>query len=130
MGKTAQMADKKKVLLIGLDPAVIDFSRWPGLTAEMVDGALRAGEKELVESGYDPNLCYLDDRETADTTLGRLLDETPFDCILIGSGIRNDPEEFPLFEIMVNTVLRHAPNARICFNTGPTDLADAVRRWV
>ena len=120
----------KKVLLIGLDPVVIDFSRWPGLTAEMIDGALRAGEKELVEAGYDTNLCFLDDRESADATLGRLLDETPFDCILIGFGIRNDPEEFPLFEKMVNTVHQHAPNAKICFNTGPTDLAGAIRRWL
>jgi len=31
----------KKVLMIGLDPAVVDYSRWPGLTAEKLRSSLR-----------------------------------------------------------------------------------------
>jgi hypothetical protein len=35
-----------------------------------------------------------------------------------------------LFEKIVNLVLVHAPQARICFNTNPADTAEAVRRWI
>jgi hypothetical protein len=28
------MSGKKHVLFVGLDPAVVDYGRWPGLTAE------------------------------------------------------------------------------------------------
>jgi hypothetical protein len=58
------------------------------------------------------------------------LANTDFACILIGAGVRMDTEEFLLFEKLLNTVHEHAPGARICFNTGPTDSVDAVKRWV
>jgi hypothetical protein len=32
--------DAKKVLLIGLHPDVVDYSRWPGLTAEKLEAGL------------------------------------------------------------------------------------------
>jgi hypothetical protein len=53
-----------------------------------------------------------------------------YDCVMIGAGVRTDPEQFFLFEKLINVVHRAAPGARICFNTGPADSADAVRRWV
>ena len=34
-----------------------------------------------------------------------------------------------VFERLVNAVHRAAPQARICFNTKPTDTAQAVQRW-
>jgi len=35
-----------------------------------------------------------------------------------------------LFERVLNAVHEFAPQARICFNTGPYDTAEAVQRWV
>jgi hypothetical protein len=35
-----------------------------------------------------------------------------------------------LFEKLVNIVHDHAPHARLCFNTKPTDTAEAVQRWL
>jgi hypothetical protein len=49
---------------------------------------------------------------------------------MIGAGVRKDEEHFLLFEKAINVIHWHAPDARICFNTGPTDSAAAVRRWV
>jgi hypothetical protein len=49
------MADKKSVLLIGLDPALIDFSRpgyAPGMDATKVLAGLRSSEDELIALGY------------------------------------------------------------------------------
>lgn len=53
-----------------------------------------------------------------------------FDAVLIGAGVRTSQEHFMLFEKLLNTVHQHAPGARLCFNTGPTDSVAAVQRWV
>jgi hypothetical protein len=124
------LSDKKKILLMGLSPAAVDFSRWPGMTAEKLEAGLQAGEKQLIGAGYDATMCYLDDRETVATIVEQKLAGSSFDCVLIGAGVRIDPEELLLFEKLINVVHQHAPNAKICFNTGPTDLAEAVQRWV
>jgi hypothetical protein len=58
------------------------------------------------------------------------LSRKTFDCVLIGAGVRLDPEHFLLFEKLINVVHEHAPTARICFNTNPGDTAAAVMRWV
>lgn len=58
------------------------------------------------------------------------LEKTPFDCVLIGAGVRTLTVHFLLFEKLINVVHAHAPQARLCFNTRPDDTAQAVRRWV
>ena len=58
------MTEHKKVLLIGLDPAVVDYKRWPGLTPEKLEAGLRADEKKLNELGYEASICYVDHGET------------------------------------------------------------------
>ena len=124
------MAEAKRVLLIGLDPAVVDYGRWPGLTAEMLEGALGADVARLGELGYDASLCFVDRGETAVARVEEVLRAGRFDAILIGAGVRTDAEHFLLFEALVNAVHAAAPAAKLCFNTGPTDSVEAVRRWV
>lgn len=121
---------EKKVLLIGLDPGVVNYERWPGLTAEKLEAGLRRDEATLNDSGYSAEICFVDHGETAEQVVTAKLAETDFACILIGAGVRTDDEEFLLFEELINVVHLNAPTASICFNTGPTDSVDAVRRWV
>ena len=118
------------VLLIGLDPAVVDYDRWPELTAEKLEAGLRRDAATLNDRGYDAQLCFIDHGATAEDTVKAKLAETGFACILIGAGVRTDNEEFLLFEKLVNVVHEHAPAAKICFNTGPADSVDAVERWL
>ncbi len=124
------MKESPKVLLIGLDPAVVNYEKWPGLTPERLAGVLRKDEGALNEMGYDTSICFIDHGETAEATIRSQLADTNFSCILIGAGVRTDPDEFLLFEKAINLVHELAPQARICFNTGPTDSVDAVQRWV
>lgn len=119
----------KKVLLIGLDPAVVDYERWKNLSPEKLEAVLRKDEASLKELGYDAEICFIDHGETAETTVRGYLDGDGFDCVLIGAGVRMDTEEFLLFEKLINVVHQLAPSARICFNTGPADSVDAVQRW-
>jgi len=45
--------------------------------------------------------------------------------------LRLIPRYFLLFEKLLNVVHQHAPaSVKICFNTGPSDSAEAVQRWV
>lgn len=119
-----------KVLLIGLDPTVVDYDRWPGLTAEKLEAGLRRDAAALSTSGYETEICFVDHGQTAERVVKAMLSETDYRCVLIGAGVRTDAEEFILFEKLINVVHRHAPEARICFNTGPADSVDAVKRWV
>ena len=123
------MTDRKTVLLIGLDPAVVDYAKWPGLTPERLQAALEGDVGRMKEAGFAAEICFIDHGETAAATVEAALAKTAFDIILIGAGVRTDPAEFHLFEQLLNVVHEKAPAARICFNTGPTDSLDAVKRW-
>ena len=127
------MTEKKNVLVIGLDPALIDFSQPgypPGMDATKVLAGLKSSEDELTRLGYSVQLCMTDFGETAETVVRSQLKQKQFDCILIGAGVRTVPNNFLLFEKLINVVHEHAPRSKLCFNTLPSDTAAAVRRWV
>lgn len=124
------MAERKSVLFIGLDPDVVDYGRWPGLTEEKLRSVVRADCEELARGGYDASVCFIDRGETAQRVIGDALAGKRYDALMIGAGVRKDDEQFLLFEKAINAVHRGAPDARICFNTGPFDSAAAVRRWI
>jgi hypothetical protein len=129
----ASMNDGKTVLAIGLDPALIDFSQpgyAPGMNAEKVFTGLKASEQEIAALGYSMEMCLTDFGETAETVVKKRLDEKQYDCIMIGAGVRANPNNLLLFEKLINVVHSHAPQARLCFNTMPGDTAAAIQRWV
>lgn len=117
------------VLMVGWHPSVVDYSKYPGLTAERLEGALRADQTSLNEQGYDVSIGFIYTGDDATDQLARTLQEKSFDVVLIGAGVRRDDDHFLVFEKLVNVVHEHAPAARIAFNTGPTDSEAAVRRW-
>jgi hypothetical protein len=53
-----------------------------------------------------------------------------YDCVVIGGGLRLPPKSLLLFETVINTVHKAAPNAAIAFNTRPEDTAEAAARWL
>ena len=124
------MAERKRVVLIGLDPSVVDYGRWPGLTRDKLEAAIRADMAKLRDAGYDIEACLVDRGETAEKVVAAMLNAQPWDCVVVGAGVRKDDEQFLLFEKLTNIIHRHAPDAAICFNTGPSDTAAAVQRWV
>ena len=120
----ATMTHDKSVLLIGLDPTLIDFSQpgYPaGMDATKVLAGLKSSEDELTGLGYSVQMCLTDFGETAEAVVQSLLKQKRFDCILIGAGVRTNPSNLMLFEKLINVVHEHATQARICFNTLPTD---------
>jgi hypothetical protein len=128
------MTDKKSVMVIGLEPTLIDFSgpdfADTGMDAEKVLAGLRSSEDELTRLGYSVQMCLTDFGETAEAVVQRQLNQKQFECILIGAGIRAIRSNLLLFEKLINVVHEHAPQARLCFNTNPNDTAEAVQRWL
>jgi hypothetical protein len=124
---------KARVLLVGLDPNIVDYSKSPvpGLTAAKVRSAVEADTAKLGTLGYSVKSLYVDGGKTAEAVLADALTTGEYDCIMIGAGLRIVPPYFLLFEKLMNVIHRYAPAAtKLCFNTNPADTAEAVQRWV
>jgi len=127
------MAANVRVLLVGLDPDIVDYSKspMPGITAAKVRAAVESDKAKLETIGYSVTSLHVDDGKTAEAALTAELSSGGYDCIMVGGGLRIVPPYFLLFEKLINVIHRHAPaSTKICFNTNPSDTADAVRRWV
>lgn len=121
--------------MIGIEPTLIDFkdpdyAAFPNMDAEKVLAGLNAAKDSLTNNGYDVQLCLTDLGETAESVVQNTLKDKQFDCIVIGAGIRTIAGNFLLFEKLINAVHVHAPQAKLCFNTKPTDTVEAVQRWI
>jgi hypothetical protein len=127
------MTDEKSVLVVGLDPTLIDFSQPgypPGMNATKVFAGIESCENELTRLGYSVQTCLTDFGDTAEAVVQTQLKHKRFNCVLIGAGVRTIPSNFMLFEKLVNVVHEHAPQAKLCFNQLPSDITEAVKRWM
>ena len=123
---------KKKVLLLGIDPKFIDvnLATSTGWDANRVKAVAQAENNKLTDLGYEPQICFIDLGETAESVISDRLSRENFDCIMIGAGVRLVPQHTVLFEKIINSVHQKAPpSSKICFNTNPGDSAEAVLRW-
>jgi hypothetical protein len=124
---------KKKVLLLGIEPKFIDvnLATSTGWDANRVKAVAQEENNKLTDLGYEPQICFIDLGETAESVVSDRLSRENFDCIMIGAGVRLVPQHTVLFEKIINAVHQKAPtSSKICFNTNPGDSAEAVLRWV
>jgi len=121
---------KMSVIAIGIDPAFSDFSAFPDLTPELVRTYIDAQIEQLRTSGLDAVSCLTDLGDTAESIVENALKSRSFDCVVIGAGLREPKPRLLLFEKIINLVHDLAPDAKICFNTNPSDTLEAVHRWV
>ena len=68
------MIEKKSVLVIGLQPTLIDFSSpeyaaYPDMDAAKVSAGLEAANVSLTQLGYDVQMCLTDFGDTAEAVL-------------------------------------------------------------
>ena len=123
----------KRVVLIGLDPATVDFSDPalpPGMTAEKIHAGVKLALADFAARGWLAQNCLINPDETAVPTVERCLADHVYDCVVIGAGLRLPASRLVLFEEVVNAVHRSAPQAAIAFNTGPGDSGAAAARWI
>jgi len=120
-----------RVLQIGIDPAVVDFSPFPGQTAEKLQARIEAAEEALRTAGFDVVTCTVpDDPDVAEKQIRTCLTRSTFDVVEIGSGLRNSHGYTEIFERAVNAVAELQPGSRFCFNDSPESTLQAVRRVI
>jgi len=123
----------KRVLLIGFDPATVDFSDPalpPGMTAEKIHAGVKIALVDMCGRGWVAENCYVNPDETAVPTIERRLAAARYDCVVVGAGVRLPPNRLALFEAVVNAIHRAAPQAAIAFNSRPEDTGTAAARWI
>lgn len=122
-----------RVLFVGQQPETVDFSDPslpPGFDAEKINEGIRIAEATMTARGWQGDVCMIAPDDTGIATLAAQLAKVPYDCIVIGGGVRIPPRSLLFFERIVNAVHQGAPNAAIAFNTRPQDTAEAAARWV
>lgn len=125
------MSDRNmRVLVIGIVPELVDLSSFPELTPDRIRDGIEGQVEELTRNGYPAVACWIDLGETAEAVVAEHLAHDVYACVVIGAGIRVMPAYFLLFEKLVNLVHARAPQAKLCFNTNPTDTTAAVQRWL
>ena len=123
----------KRVLLVGLEPATVDFSDPalpPGMTAEMIHAGIKVAVADMAARGWQAESCFINPDATAVPAVERRLAQGRYDCVVIGAGVRLPPSRLVLFETLVNAIHRAAPDAAIAFNTRPEDTGAAAARWI
>ena len=123
----------KKVLFVGQQPETVDFSDPalpPGFDAARIHAGIAVGMRQMADRGWQADLCLVRPDESATQVLEAQLSRTPYDCVVIGGGIRLPPASLLLFERLINTVHKAAPQASMAFNTSPPDTGDAAARWL
>jgi hypothetical protein len=123
----------KRVMLIGLDPATVDFSDPalpPGMNAEKIHAGVKVALADMAARAWQAENCFINPDETAVPAVERRLAEGRYDCVVIGAGVRLPPSRLVLFEALVNAIHRAAPGVAIAFNTRPEDTGAAAARWI
>ena len=121
-----------RVLLIGIAPDAVDTSDPdlpPGITRDKIADGIEAGLADMRGRGWQAEFCSILPDESADATIAASLSAS-WDCVVIGGGIRVPASGLHLFERVINTVHRHAPETPVAFNTSPEDTGDAAARWL
>jgi len=117
------------VLQVGIDPAVVDFSAWPGQSADALRARIDVAHGQLRDAGFVVSVCLLpDDADSAETVLRSAMADRRFDTVEIGAGLRTSADYTSVFERAVNTVVACQPGVSLCFNDSPETTLAAVRR--
>ena len=112
-----------------MDPAVIDFTPYPGQDAEKLQARIDAAESALRAAGFDVVTCTVpDDPDAAADRIRACFTGPAFDVVEIGSGLRTSHEYTEIFECAVNLVAELQQDIRFCFNDSPESTLQAVRR--
>ena len=126
--KTMTGPKSNKVLLVGIDPKKLDFTKIPNLTEQELSKALETERQKLAADGYDAEWCLVDLGETAEMKVREKLSGDTYNLVLVGAGIRVLPDNFLLFENLINVIHRYAPHSEIGFNTNQNDTGISVKR--
>jgi trans-aconitate methyltransferase len=124
---------QQSVLIIGQDPALIDFSAPgapPNMDANKVMRGLNGSRDRLEHAGHEVRILLTKDTETVEAQASEALRNHHYDVVVIGAGLRTLPPLAELFERLMNVLHAQAPQAKLAFNSQPDDSDKAALRWL
>ena len=124
---------KKSVLIIGEDPALIDFdapNAPKGMSAAKVMDGLNSSVARLQAAGHEAEVILTRDAASVEGQVGRALQGRNHDVIVIGAGLRTLPEMAEQFERLINALRDKSPESKLAFNSRPDDSDVAALRWL
>lgn len=116
------------MLVIGLDPFRVPGPWDPQPVADATAQGLAVFAAHGV--GVESCLFGLDGSDDIEAVVSASLRFRPWDCVVVGGGVRTDEDQLELFERILNLVRRLAPGASIAFNRTPADTYLAAARWL
>lgn len=122
------------VLLVSLDPAIVDTSELPEEDEQEVRDAVREQiDRNLAwlrRLGYEADFCGTAAEEApAAALLSKMMRAKRYNCIAFGADIRMHERYTRLFERLLNLAQVTKPDTVIVFDIGWDDTVKAVRRW-
>ena len=122
------------VLLVGLEPAVLDLSDLPTEDWQDLRAAVRARiDRNLAwlrRLGYEVDFCgTAAEKAAAADLLLKMMRAKRYNCIVFGADIRLSVPHTRLFERLLNLAQVTKPDTVIVFDTGWDDTVKTVRRW-
>ena len=124
---------KKSVLIIGEDPALIDFNAPEvpkDLNAAKVMAGVNGSVARLQAAGHEAELLLTRDAASVEAQVSRALQGRNYDVIVIGAGLRILPAMAEHFERLMNVLREKAPRSKLAFNSRPDDSDAAALRWL
>ena len=117
-----------RVLVIGLNPYKVPGPWDPRPVAD----AIEAGMAKFARHGIGAQACLfgLDGSDDPEAMVAAALRAHPWECVVVGGGVRRAEDRPQLFERIINLVRRHAPDAAIAFNASPEETYEAAARWI
>ena len=123
----------QSVLIIGEDPALIDFSALgapPDIDAAKVMQGLNGSRDRLEHAGHEVRILLTRDAESVEAQVSEALRDHHYDVVVIGAGLRTLPPMAVQFELLMNVLHEQAPKAKLAFNTRPDNSDKAALRWL
>lgn len=121
---------KIRVLTTGLD--AVSAEPYSHMDPAELDGILGESiDRMKADPHFDIEVAWLSlamEQSKVAKQLEPYLDGQHWDAVLIGWGVRSNPEVSWLFEHCVNLVREKAPNARFIFSATPSDHLEAIYR--
>lgn len=124
---------KKRVLIIGEDPALIDFDAPDApkdMSAAKVMDGLNSSVSRLQAVGHEAELLLTRDAASVEAQVSRTVQGRSYDVIVIGAGLRTLPKMARQFEQLMNVLRDKSPKSKLAFNSRPDDSDAAALRWL
>jgi len=95
--------------------------------ADAVRRGLEKTEIIMKDAGYDYKPCYIPPEEGVTSLIDELKNKY-WNGVIVGFGVRGDPDLTVFFEQIINAVQQYSPTTKLLFNSSPDSVLDAAKR--